>query len=125
MGYRTLRPHIDQNWEGGAAGLGELGTLARSGHLEIRSVKFICDNCAKILVGRWGLTTSVFHRTKSDVNLIATIKYLGKEWCHDIDISHEWLKRHADRLNCPQYRNIKLNIETDKLTDIIQIEANG
>jgi hypothetical protein len=47
-----------------AAGIGALGTLARSGNLTIRSLKFIFDNYATILASRRGLTTSVYHRTE-------------------------------------------------------------
>jgi hypothetical protein len=109
----------------GAAGLGALGTLYPSGHLAIRSVKFICDNYAAILTGRRGLAPSVFHRTESEFDLIATIKYLEKEWCHDIDIYFEWVKEHADILKHPLSRNERLNIEANELADIIQMEATG
>jgi hypothetical protein len=124
MGYKALSSHIDHNG-GGAAELGALSTLARSGLLAIRSVKFICDNYAAILAGRRGLTTSVFNRTESDVDLIATIKCLEKEWCHDIDISYKWAKGHADRLNRPLFRNERLNIKAYELADIIRMEVNG
>jgi hypothetical protein len=110
---------------GVAVWLGTIGNLARSCHLAIRSIKFICDNYAAIWSVRRGLTPSVFHRTEIDFNLIETIKYLEKEWCHNIDISYEWVKGITDRLNHPFSQNESLNIETNALADIIQMEVNG
>lgn len=81
-----------------SAGLEALGTLARSGHLTIRFIKSICDTYAAIWQARGGLTISVFCRTGSDFDLIATIKYLEKVWYHDIKITYEWVKGHADHL---------------------------
>jgi hypothetical protein len=75
-----------------AAGLRVLGTLERSGMIRIRGVTLICDNSAALLASKRNLTSSVFHHTESDFDLIATIKYLEKEWCRDIIISYSWAK---------------------------------
>jgi hypothetical protein len=80
-----------------AAGLGVLGTLARSGMIRIRGLALIYDNSAAILASKCDLTPSVFHRIESDFDLIATIKYLEKEWCRDIIISYDW-EIHKGRL---------------------------
>jgi hypothetical protein len=58
------------------AGMGVMGTLARSGWIAIRSVKFMCNNSVANLARSSGLIMSVFNCTESDYNLIATIKYL-------------------------------------------------
>jgi hypothetical protein len=60
--------HTYQNWE---------GTLLRSGRINAKSIKFICDNSAAILAPKRDLTQSIFHRTEGDHNLIATMKYIS------------------------------------------------
>jgi hypothetical protein len=55
-----------------AAGLWDLGTLIRSGWIATGSVNFIFDHNAAILASSRGLTMSVFHRTESEFDLIAT-----------------------------------------------------
>jgi hypothetical protein len=42
---------------------------------------------------RWSL--------ERDYDIIATIKYLEKEWCRDIDVLYSWVKGHTDRLDQP------------------------
>jgi hypothetical protein len=58
------------------AGLTVLGTIIRSGLINVRSIKFICDNSAAILASKRELTQSIFHRTEGDHDLVATMKYL-------------------------------------------------
>jgi hypothetical protein len=55
------------------AGLAVLGTLLRSGVINVRRIKFICDNSAAILVSKRELTQSIFHRKEGDHDLIATM----------------------------------------------------
>jgi hypothetical protein len=110
---------------GTASGLRVIWTLARSGMIRIRGVTLICDNSAAILASKRDLTPSVFHRTESDFELIATIKYLEKEWCRDIRIKYSWVKGHAYRLDRPLTRNERLNIEADAIADQIIMEARG
>jgi hypothetical protein len=71
-----------------AAGLGILGTLSQSGMICIQGVTLICDNSAAVLARKRDLMPNVFYRTESNFDLIATIKYLEKEWCRDIIISY-------------------------------------
>jgi hypothetical protein len=91
----------------------------------ILGVTLICDKSAGVLASKRDLTPSVFHRTESDFDLIAKIKYLEKEWCRDITISYSWVRGHADRMDRPLTRNQRLNIETDAIVDQIRIEACG
>jgi hypothetical protein len=65
---------------GTGAGLGVLGTLARSGLILICSVTLIYVNPAAVLASKRDLTPSVFHGAESDHDLIVTTKYLEKEW---------------------------------------------
>jgi hypothetical protein len=80
-------------------------------------VTLIRDNLADVLASKRYLTPSVFHCTKSDFDLIATIKYLEKEWCSDIIIRYSWVKGHADQLSQPLTRNERLNVEADAIAD--------
>jgi hypothetical protein len=70
------------------------------------------------------MVSSVFQRTESNFDLIATIKYLEK-WCRGIIIRYAWAKGHADRMDPPLTRNERLNIEVDAIADQIMMEACG
>jgi hypothetical protein len=48
------------------AGLTVIGNLLRSGLINTRSIKFICDNSAAILASKRELTQSIFHRAEGD-----------------------------------------------------------
>jgi hypothetical protein len=78
-----------------------MGALISSGWVVIGSLKFICNNIATILESSRGLTMSVFHRTKSDYDIIATIKYLEKEWYNNVEVTYQWVKGYVDRLKRP------------------------
>jgi hypothetical protein len=125
MEHKIKWPPISQSWGGVVSGIGFLGALARSVIIHIRGVTLICDNSAAVLASKRDLTPSVFHRTESDFDLIATIKYLEKEWFHDIIISYSWARGHADRLYRPLTRNERLNIEADAIADQIRMEDCG
>jgi hypothetical protein len=107
------------------AGNGVLGTLARSGMIRIQGVILFCDNSAAVLANKRDLTPIVFHNTERDFDLIATIKFLEKEWYRDIIISYSWVRGHANNLDRPLTRNERLNIEADAIADQIRMEARG
>jgi hypothetical protein len=60
---------------------------------------------------------------ESDCDIIATIKYLEKEWCRYIDVQYPWVKGHVDRLDFPMTQGERLNVEVDTLTDHIRYET--
>jgi hypothetical protein len=51
---------------GTVAGLAALGTLFRSGQINIRSVRFICDNRSAVLAAKRPITNSILFNTKGD-----------------------------------------------------------
>jgi hypothetical protein len=102
-----------------------LGTLLRSGIRRTQGVTLICYSSAAVLTGKRDLTPSVFHRTEIDFDLIATIKYLEKEWRGGIIISYSLVRGHAYCLDQPLTKNERLNIEADAIADQIRIEARG
>jgi hypothetical protein len=55
------------------SGIAVIYTLARSGKIKVKTVKFMCDNEAVINACRRKRTQSVFHRTEGDHDLISTI----------------------------------------------------
>jgi hypothetical protein len=63
-------------------GFAVLGTLVRSGLINARRIKFICDNIAAILASKKELAQRIFHRTEGDHDLIATMKYLQHNLCN-------------------------------------------
>jgi hypothetical protein len=61
---------------GVAAGLAVLGTLSRSGLINIASTTLLCDNKSAVLSTNRPLTESIFHRIEEDHDLVSTIKNL-------------------------------------------------
>jgi hypothetical protein len=59
-----------------SAGLAVLGTLARSGLINIRLVKCVCDNKSAILTSNRQPTDNIFHKTETDFDVISTIQEL-------------------------------------------------
>jgi hypothetical protein len=78
------------------AGLAVLGTLFRSVTMNIRSIRFICDNKSAVTTARRPKSESKFHNTRCDGDLIATIQDLIVRWCKGIALSFHWVKGHAD-----------------------------
>jgi hypothetical protein len=99
---------------GVAAGLAVLGTLSRSGLINIASTTFLCDNASAILLANRPLADSVFHRIEGDRDLVSTIKDLQENWCRGLDITYEWVKGHADDLNRELTRAERLNVIADE-----------
>jgi hypothetical protein len=64
---------------GPALALAVLGMLERSGRLNIRSVKCVSSNQSAVRACNRKSTESIFHRTESDYNLLATITNLQEE----------------------------------------------
>jgi hypothetical protein len=58
------------------AGLTVLDTLFRSGALNIQSIRFICYNESAVTAARRPRSKSIFHSTRCDWDLIATIQDL-------------------------------------------------
>jgi hypothetical protein len=96
-----------------AAGLAFLGTLSRSGLINIASATFLCDNESAVLSTSRPLTDSIFHRIEGDHDLVSTIKDLQENWCHGLEKTYDWVKGHADDLNRELNRAERLNVIAD------------
>jgi hypothetical protein len=96
-----------------AAGLVVLGTLSRSGLINIASATFLCDNESSVLSTNRPLTDSIFHRIEGDHDLVSTIKDLQENWCRGLEIMYDWVKGHADDLNRELNRAERLNVIAD------------
>jgi hypothetical protein len=101
------------------AGLAVLGAPFRSGAMIIWSIRFICDNESAVTTARRPKSESIFHNTRCDWDLIATIQDLIVRWCKGIALSFHWVKGHADRIDLPVTRDERLNIEADIQADVI------
>jgi hypothetical protein len=66
------------------AGLAAIGVLARSGRIDLRSVRMVCDNKAAVKRCNRKLTASIYHNTESDWDLLKTYHTLREDWCRDI-----------------------------------------
>jgi hypothetical protein len=108
-----------------ASALAVLGMLERSGCLNIRSVKCVSDNQSSVRACKRKSTESIFHRTESDYDLLATITYLQEEWCNGINIKYAWVRGHADSLDRETTREERANITADELCDIIRETVTG
>jgi hypothetical protein len=98
-----------------ASALAVLGMLERSGCLNMRSVKCVSDNQSAIRAYKRKPTESIFHRTESDYDLLATITNLQADWCNGINIQYAWVRGHADSLERETKREEMANIIADEL----------
>jgi hypothetical protein len=71
-----------------AAGLTVIGTLSRSGLINIASTTFLFDNASAILSSNRPLTDIIFHQIEGDHYLVSTIKDLQENWCCGMDITY-------------------------------------
>jgi hypothetical protein len=110
---------------GVAAGLAVLGTLSRSGLINIASTTFLCENESAVLSTNRPLTDSIFHRIEGDHDLVSTIKDLQENWCHGMDITYESVKRHAGDLNRELTQAERLNVIADEQCDVVWLHASG
>jgi hypothetical protein len=105
--------------------LAVLGTLIRSGLINIASTMFLCDNVSAILLANRPLTDTIFHCIEGDHDLVSTIKYLQENWCHCLDITYKWVKGHSDDLNRELTRAERLNVIADEQCDVVRQQASG
>jgi hypothetical protein len=82
-----------------AAGLAVISTLSRSGLINIRSVKCICNNKSAILASKQQPSDSIFHKTETYYDVISTINEMKEMWCNNLDIKYSWVKVHAEKLD--------------------------
>jgi hypothetical protein len=57
------------------AGLAVIGVLARSGRINLRSVRMVCDNEAAVKRCNQKLTASIYHNIESDWDLFKNVSY--------------------------------------------------
>jgi hypothetical protein len=110
---------------GVCAGLAVIGVLARSGRINLRSVRMVCDNEAAVKWCNQKLTASIYHNTESDWYLLKTYHILSDEWCRDITTKVQCVKEHADCEGREPTRDERLNIEADLLADETRAKARG
>jgi hypothetical protein len=108
-----------------ASALAVLGMLERLGRLNISSVKCVSDTQSAVRACKRKSTESIFHRTESDYDLLATITNLQEEWCNGITIQYAWVRGHADSLDRETTREERANITADEVCDIIRETATG
>jgi hypothetical protein len=108
-----------------SAGLAFLGTLSRSGLINIASTTFLCDSESAVLSTNRPLTDSIFHSIERDHDLVSSIKDLQENWCRGMDITYEWVKGHADDLNRELTRAERLNVIADEQCDVVWLHASG
>jgi hypothetical protein len=104
-------------------GLAEIGVLARSCKINLRSVRMVCDNVAAVKRCNQKLTASLYHNTKSDWDLLKTYHTLRDEWYRYIPTKVQWVKGHADREGGDLTRDERLNIISDFLANATRANA--
>jgi hypothetical protein len=107
------------------AGLTVIGVLVRPGWIIIRSGRVVCDNEAAVKRCNQKLTSSIYHNTERDWDLLKTFHILQDEWCKEIPTQVQWVKGYADREDRALTRDERLYIEADLLPDKIRAEARG
>jgi hypothetical protein len=78
------------------AGLAVIGTLPRSGEINLQSVRMVCNNEAEVKRCHQNLTASIYHNTESYWDLITRYHMLSGKWCKDIQTKVQWVNGHAD-----------------------------
>jgi ribonuclease HI len=107
------------------AGLTVIGVLAWSGRINIRTVRLVCDNEAAVKRCNKKLTSSIYHNTESDWDLLKACHSLLDEWCISISTKVQWVKGHAGREDRALTRDERLNIKADLIANKIREEARG
>jgi hypothetical protein len=102
-----------------------LGVLARSGRINLRSVRMVCNNEAAVKRCNQKLTASIYHNTESDWNLLKTYHTLREQWCKYIPTKVQWVKGNSDREGRDLTLDERLNIIVDLLTDSTRDNALG
>jgi hypothetical protein len=64
-----------------SAGMAVIGVLARSGLINTRTFRLVCDNEASFKRCNQKLTSSIYHSTESDWDLLKMFHSLQDEWC--------------------------------------------
>jgi hypothetical protein len=118
-GIQSLMTSYRSELGGLVAGLAVLGTLFRSGAMNIWSIRFICDNESAVSAVRRPKSESIFHDTRCEWELIARIQDLIVRWCKGVTLISHWVKGHADRIDGPLKRDERLKIEADMQADVI------
>jgi hypothetical protein len=99
------------------AGLAVIWVLARSGWINIITLRLVCDIEAAVKRCNQKLSISIYHSTESDWDLLKTFHSLQDDWCKEISRKVQWMKGHADREDKALTRGERLYIEADLLTD--------
>jgi hypothetical protein len=107
------------------AGLAAIGVLARSGRINLRSLRMVCDNEVAVKRCNQKLTVSIYHNTESDWDLLETYHTLRDEWCRDIPTKVQWVNGHADHEGRELTLDERLNIIADLMTDTSRANAQG
>jgi hypothetical protein len=102
-----------------------IGTMTRSREINIRAVRFVCDNEAAVKRCNQKQTKSVFHNTEGDWDLVSTYRELKIQWCNNIDVSGILVEGRADREGRPLTKYERLNVEADLLADQIRQSRRG
>jgi hypothetical protein len=118
-GIQSLMTSYRSELGGLVAGLAVLGTLFCSGAMNIRSIRFICDNESVVTAAIIPKSESIFHNTICDWDLIETIQDLILRWRKGIALSFHWFKGHADLIYRSLIRYERINIEADIQADVI------
>jgi hypothetical protein len=92
------------------AGMAVIETMTRSGNINIKSVKIMCENETSVKRCNQKQTNSVLHNTEGDWDLVSTYRDLKKQWYGNIDISVSWAKGHADQEGRTLTKYDRLNV---------------
>jgi hypothetical protein len=107
-------------------GLAAIGVLARSGRINIRSVRMVSDNEAAVKRCNQKLTTSIYHNTESNWDLLKMYHILWRdEWCKEIPTKVQWVKGHVNKEGRELTRYEGLHIEAYLLSDVVQADTQG
>jgi hypothetical protein len=85
----------------------------------------VCDNEAAVKRCNQKRTSSIYHNTESEWDLLKAFHSLQDKWCKEISTKLQWVKGHADSEDRALTRGERLDIEADLFADKIREEARG
>jgi hypothetical protein len=99
------------------AGVAAIGVLTRSGRINTRPVRVVCDNEATVKRCNQKLTASIYHNTESNWDLLKTYHTLRDEWSRDITTKVQWVKGHVNLDGRELMQDEQRNMVADLLAD--------
>jgi hypothetical protein len=86
-----MEHHCTWQHKGLNLGLAVIVFLPRSGWINIRTVRLVCDDEAAAKWCNQKLTSRIYHHTESYWEVLNTFDIIQDEWCKEISTKVQWV----------------------------------